>query len=50
LVAEAESLRALLQEAATRAGRLAAALKLQRRQSRALVAAVSALRQLQPGS
>jgi hypothetical protein len=50
LVAEVESLRTLLQEAATRAGRLAAALKQQRRQSRAVQAAMSALKQLQLGS
>ena len=49
LVAEAEGLRHCLQEAAGRAGRLVAALRQQRRQSRAVLAAVEALRHLKLG-
>jgi hypothetical protein len=47
LLAEAEALRALLQEGAARAGRLIAALKHQRKQTRALQAALTSLRKLQ---
>jgi hypothetical protein len=46
-IAEAEALRALLSEAAGRAVRLLAALKQQRRQSRAVTQAMRSLRQLQ---
>jgi hypothetical protein len=45
-VSEAESLRAALQEAHFRLGRLLAALRQQRRQARAVRAAVASLRQL----
>jgi hypothetical protein len=45
---EAEAVRALLAEAQSRLGRLVAALKLHRRQSRAVAAAVASLRQLPP--
>jgi hypothetical protein len=48
LIAEAERLRELLQEATGRTGRLIAALKLQRRQTRAVQQAMASLRQLQP--
>jgi hypothetical protein len=48
-VAEAEALRDLLQQAQARVGRLLAALRLQRRQGRALQAAVASLRQLRLG-
>ena len=48
LIGEAEGLRLLLAEGHVRAGRLVTALKRQRRQGRALEAAVAALRQLQP--
>jgi hypothetical protein len=46
LIAETEGLRRALQEAAARAGRLAGALRQQRRRSRAVQAAVEALRGL----
>jgi len=46
LIAEAEELRTLLQDASTRLARLLAGLKQQRRQSRAVEAAVQSLRQL----
>jgi hypothetical protein len=46
-IAEAEALRGLLQEAASRSARLVAALKQQRRQTRAVQQAVASLRQLQ---
>jgi hypothetical protein len=46
LLGEAEALRALLGEAATRSARLLAALKQRRRQNRALEAAVASLRDL----
>lgn len=49
LLAEVEALRTLLQEAVARTGRLTAVLKHQRRQSRAVEAAMSALRQLRLG-
>ena len=49
LIAEAEGLRRALQEAAARAGRLLAALKQQRRQTKAVEAAVATLRQLRLG-
>jgi hypothetical protein len=49
LIAEAEDLRHCLQEAAGRAGRLVVALRQQRRQSRAVLAAVEALRHLKLG-
>ncbi|MCC6417011.1 MAG: hypothetical protein IT429_02045 [Gemmataceae bacterium] len=49
LIDETEGLKRALQEAATRAGRLAAALRQQRRQSRAVQAAVEALRGLKIG-
>jgi hypothetical protein len=49
LISETEGLRRALQEAAARAGRLAAALRQQRRQSRAVQAAVEALRGLKIG-
>ena len=49
LIVETEALRRALQEAAARAGRRASALRLQRRQSRAVQAAVATLRQLQLG-
>ena len=48
-VAEAEALRAVLAEAAGRAGRLAAALKQFRKERRALASAWSSLRQLNLG-
>jgi hypothetical protein len=48
LLAEAEAVRDLLQAAATRLGGLIAALRRQRKQSRALKQAVLSLRQLQP--
>jgi hypothetical protein len=47
VIAEAEALRASLQEASGRTGRLLSALKHQRRQSRAVKAAMDSLRQLQ---
>jgi hypothetical protein len=47
VVAEGEALRALLSEAAGRIARLLAALKQQRRQSRAVRQAMESLRQLQ---
>jgi hypothetical protein len=47
LVEEAEAVRSLLREAYGRLGRLVAALKEQRKQSRAVQAAVASLRQLQ---
>jgi hypothetical protein len=47
LIAEAEALRTLVQEAGTRTARLLAALKQQRRNSRAVEAAMASLRQLQ---
>ncbi len=47
VIAETESLRGLLQEAAGRAHRLLAALKHQRRQSKAVQQAMQSLRQLQ---
>ncbi len=47
LISEAECLRGLLHEAGARLGRLVAALKHQRRQARAVQAAVASLRQLQ---
>ena len=47
LIEEAETLRAMLQEASARSARLIAALKQQRRQSRAVQQAVASLRQLQ---
>ena len=46
---EAETLRALLQQAQLRLGRLLAALKHDRRHSRALQAAMASLRQLRLG-
>ena len=46
LISEAEAIRAALQEAHARLGRLLAALKHQRRQARAVQAAVASLRQL----
>jgi hypothetical protein len=49
LIAEAEALRNLLGEAATRSHRLLAALKQHRRQAKAVQAAVGALRQLDLG-
>jgi hypothetical protein len=49
LITEAEGLRHSLQEGAGRAGRLVVALRQQRRQSRAVLAAVAALRQLKLG-
>jgi hypothetical protein len=48
LIEEAEALRGALAEVQARAGRLAAALRRQRRQGRALQAALASLRQLQP--
>jgi hypothetical protein len=50
LLSEAESLRQHLSEAASRATRLVAALKQHRRQTRALEAAVSSIRDLRMGS
>ena len=50
LLSEAESLRQSLSEASARATRLVAALKLHRRQSRVVEAAVSSLRDLRIGS
>jgi hypothetical protein len=47
LIAEAEALRDQLHEAAGRAARLLAGLKQQRRQARAVQAAMASLRQLQ---
>ena len=47
LVEEAEAVRSLLREAYGRLGRLVAALKEQRKQTRAVQAAVASLRQLQ---
>jgi hypothetical protein len=47
-LAEAEAVRALLAEAQARTGRLVAALKQHRRQTRAVEAAVASLRQLPP--
>ena len=47
VITEVEALRGLLQDAATRTTRLLSALKLQRRQNRALQAAVASLKQLQ---
>jgi hypothetical protein len=49
LLSEAESLRQSLSEASVRATRLVAALKLHRRQARAVAAAVSSLRELRIG-
>jgi hypothetical protein len=49
LVAEAEALRSGVQDLLTRVTRLIAALKHQRRQTRALQAAAASLRQLDPG-
>ncbi len=49
LIAEAESLRNLLGDAATRAARLLAALKQQRRQAKAVESALVSLRQLKIG-
>ena len=46
LITEAEAIRAALQEAHAQLGRLLAALKHQRRQARAVQAAVASLRQL----
>jgi hypothetical protein len=48
-IAEAEALQALLHDAYGRATRLLSGLKQQRRQSRAVVAAMEALRQLKFG-
>ena len=45
-IAEAEALRGLLHEAASRSARLVAALKQQRRQTRVLQQAVQSIRQL----
>ena len=47
VIAEAETLRGLLQDAGTRSARLLTALKLQRRQSRAVQQAMASLRELQ---
>jgi hypothetical protein len=47
LIAEAEAMRTLLQDASTRVARLLAALKQHRRQSRAVQAAMHSLKQLQ---
>jgi hypothetical protein len=47
VIAETEALRALLQEASSRSGRLLTSLKQQRRQRQAMRAAVASLRQLQ---
>jgi hypothetical protein len=47
VITEAEALRALLSEASGRAARLPAALKHQRRQSRAVRQAMQSLRQLE---
>ena len=47
VIGETETLRGLLQDAATRTARLLAALKHQRRQSRAVRADMDSLRQLQ---
>ena len=49
VTAEAEALRGLLQDAAGRTARLLAALKHQRRQSRAVQQAMQSLRQLDLG-
>ena len=49
LIAEAEALRGLAQQTAVRLGRLAAGLKQQRRQARAVQAAMTSLRQLRLG-
>ncbi len=49
VIAETESLRSLLQDAAVRTARLLAALKYQRRQSRAVKAAMQSLQQLRLG-
>jgi hypothetical protein len=46
VIAEGEALRGLLQDAAARVGRLLAALKQQRRQSRAVQQAMASLKQL----
>ena len=48
LVNEAEALRGVLQSAAARLGRLVAGLKQQRRQARAVDAALVSLRQMRP--
>jgi hypothetical protein len=48
VIAEADALRTVLSEAVTRISRLAAGLKRQRRQGRALEAALASLRQFQP--
>jgi hypothetical protein len=48
LIAEAEALRTVLTEAVGRASHLAAGLKRQRRQGRALQGALASLRELQP--
>jgi hypothetical protein len=47
VIAEVEALRSLLQDGAVRTGRLLSALKHQRRQSRAVQAAMESLRQFQ---
>jgi hypothetical protein len=47
-ITEAEELRVQLQAALTRTGRLIAALKQQRRQSRVVESALASLRRLQP--
>jgi len=47
LIAEAEALRGLLQDASARASRLLAALKQQRRQSRVVQQAMQSLQRLQ---
>ena len=47
IITEAEALRTLLQEGGIRVARLVAALKQQRRQSRAVMAAMASLRHLQ---
>ena len=47
IIAEAEMIKTQLQEASARMARLLAALKQQRRQSKAVRAAVASLRQLQ---
>ena len=49
VIAETEALRSLLQEASARTTRLLAALKHQRRQSRAVKAAMQSLQQLRLG-
>ncbi len=49
VIAETESLRSMLQDASARAARLVAALRRQRRQSRAVRSAMASLRQLHLG-